>query len=570
MRRMLLVLALSVLPFPAFAEDIAAKGDVTAVTVFADRAALTRHAKVEVPKGAHTLTFKGLPISLLPDSLNAKGKALATVTFGAVTWKMEAHEDYVVPKEKELNATLIELQDKRRVYGVEKQALDAGRLFLANLGKTAEMRENEDIAQIDLKPEEWGAASDAIANKVADNLKSGIALDILIRGVDEDIRKTQEELSNLRTGQKQTYTVTIPLEAAAATTLDVDLVYQVPGAGWTPVYDARLDTKTGKMDLVQYGSVWQRTGEDWDDVALTLSTAQPSRGAGLPPLPPQWVNLQQAYKARGQSFNNMASNIAGGPAMMVAMDAAMPASAPMEADKEDRLERWKTLQEERALVEAGFDAAQINSEGFVGEYAIPGPAKVASDGTKSRLMIGAFDSENKMQVQIKPQLAQDAYLVVKTKLKGENPVLPGQVNLFRDGAFIGQGNIPMLRPGDEEDLAFGIDDNVRVKRNVLKDERSESGLISKEASLERNLVRYIQNLHKDPIEIVVLETIPVSKDEKIRVELLKDKTTQGYAENVDNIKGLLRWTMTMKPQEKTEINLGWKVSWPKDQIINGL
>lgn len=563
MRRLALVLMLTTVPFTAQAKDIPAQSDIRAATVYTDRAALSRFAKVEVPKGAHMVVLEGLPANLFPNSLNAKGTAKAKVTFGAVSYKIETHENFVAPREKELNGQLLGLQDKRRVLEAEKQALAAGRIFLENLGKQAALRENEEIAKIELNPEGWAPAADALTNKIAENLKGGIAVDILIRETDETIRKVQNELNNLRTGQKNTYTISIPVESDADTTLNLELVYQVPGAGWQPVYDARLDTKTGKMDLVQYGEVWQRTGEDWNDISLTLSTAQPSRGAGLPDLPPKWVYLQKVYAAaKAQRFESVASNITGGAGMAM-MDAAAPAA---ELQAEEPLKRWRKLQEERVVMQT----AQINNDGFVGEYVIPGPANVSADGTQSKLMVGSFDTTSKMQVQIKPQLAQDAYLVVKTMLEGENPILPGIVNLFRDGAYIGQSGMPMLRPGDEEDLAFGIDDNVRVKRNILDDKKSESGLISKEESLERHFVRYIQNLHKDPVEIAVLETIPVSQDERIRVELQKDKTTQGYEADVDNIKGLLRWTQVLKPQENKEINLGWKVSWPKDQSISGL
>ena len=545
---------------PVSAKDIPVDSDLRAATVYSDRATLTRRAIVEVPKGAHTVTFTGLPARLFSDSLRAEGTARANVTFGAVTSKMESHRDYVVPKEKELNAQLVLLQDKRKILEAEKSALAAGKRFLDNLGKQAALRQNEEIAKIDLSPESWSVAADAISVKVAENLKASLVYGVEIRKVDKEMQKIRTELSRLRTGQKQTYSVSIPMESDAATTLTLDLHYQMPGVSWQPVYDARLETKTGDMTLIQYGSVWQRTGEDWDGIALTLSTAQPSRGTGLPDLPPQWVYLHQGYaKRKAGNFGMMAQNVSGG------VTAASPAYL-------DAAEMVEEADMERALApkEAKFVAAQINSEGFVGEYVIPGPSNVASDGTKAKLMIGGFETSSRMQVQVKPQLSNEAFVVVKTTLKGENPILPGQVSLFRDGAYIGQTHLPMLRPDDVQDIAFGVDDNVRVKRNVLKDEKSEAGLIAKDQVLERHFVRHIQNLHKQPIEVAVFETIPVSKDEKIRVDLLKDKTTQGYELDVDNIKGLLRWTMEMNPKQETDINLGWRVSWPKAQNISGL
>ncbi len=560
MRRSFLTLCLAstVLAFPAFAKDIEVNADITEATVYNDRATLTRTAKVEIPSGAHVLVLKGLSMRMDVNSLKADGKSNAKVSFGAVSYKQDTFEDYIVPKEKELNDLLLKLQDERKVYEADKTALRVGRTFLENLGKQAHLREDEEIAKLELNPETWGGASDALSLKVAENLKASIAADIKIRETDKKISKVRTELQQLRTGQKRSYVVSVPFESDKATTLSFEISYQLPDVGWHPVYDARLDTETGALELVQYGSVWQRTGEDWDDVKLTLSTAQPSRGASLPELSPKWINVyderRTKMKAARGNFANIAQNISSG---------AAPASAPMAMEE--------MAVADMALERVTTQAAQINTEGFVGEYKITGPADVKSDGSQSKLLIGAFDVESRTQIQIKPQFdAGHAYLVALAKLKSDAPILPGQVSLFRDGAFIGQDYIPMLRQGDETDLGFGIDDSVTVSRNMLKDERSEVGMITKDNVLERHYVTDIKNLHKFPVEVALFEAIPVSKDESVRVEILKNETTPHYRTDVTHKKGVTSWNFTLEPKAETEAKLGWKVSWPKGKNISGL
>lgn len=548
----------TLLPFSVLADEIAVDSTISAATVYTDRAMLTRSAKVDIPAGAHMLVFNGIPRNIDVNSLRANGAAKGKVTFGAVSYKMQAYEDFVRPKEQELNNVLQGLQDQKKTYEADKKALQLGRTFLENLGKQAVLRENEEIAKIDLNPQGWAEVTDVLSDKFSQNLKQDISLDVKIRDVDDKIRKTQNDLNQLRTGQKQTYTVSIPFESATKTTLDVDLDYQISNAGWRPVYDARLDTKTSDLELIQYGSVWQRTGEDWDGVKLTLSTAQPSRGASLPDLYPNWINLiTKAPKVSRNVSSTYMMAVEEQSESMMDMAVASGASAmpvPIEARKE-----------------VSIQAAQINTDGFVGEYEITGPADVKSDGSQSKLLIGAFDISSKMQVQVKPQYdAGHAYLVAKATLKGEAPILSGQVSLFRDGAFIGQSHIPMLRPQDEAELGFGIDDNITVSRNTLKDERSEAGVITKDSVIERHFVTEIQNLHKMPVEISVLETLPVSKDERIRVEIVKNATSAGYETDLDNKKGVTRWVMTLKPEEKAKVGLGWKVSWPKGEGVSGL
>lgn len=551
------IMALMVaMPGTARAEDVETESKLRAVTVYSNRAMLTRQAIIEIPAGAHTVIFKNLPASLLPDSLRAEGKAAASVKFGALTNRMVMSADLIAPKEKELNDQLELLQDQRRAIESDKQALSIKQNFLTTLSQQGALRTQEDIAEINLKPDQWDAAAKAIYIGIADTMKAQLEQDILLRGIDKQVMKIQNEINQLHTGQRSAYEVRLPLESAAATTLTVDISYQLPDASWTPLYDARLNTKAQKLELVQYGAVRQNTGEDWNGVALTLSTAQPQRGAGLPELGTMWVGLYQAVlnKARfnvdgGAVSGTIGSNIA--PPMEMAQD-AMPAAAPVPQKV------------------AQFSAAIIETGGFVSEYKIPGPSTVTADGTESKLMIGTFDTTNEIRIQARPQISSEAYLVGHMTLKGEAPILPGPVSLFRDGAYVGQSALPLLRPGQINDLSFGVDDQVSVRRRVMKDENSEAGVLSRDSVLERNYLTEIENLHSKPVTIVVFEAIPVAQDKQITVQLLPDLTTQGYIENPDNVKGILRWAVPVEPKKKTEVKLGWRISWPKGQSLSGL
>jgi uncharacterized protein (TIGR02231 family) len=559
----LLLAACSLVSLHAYADEIAADSAITAVTVYADRAKVTREATVDLPAGSHIVVFHGLPSILMPDSLRAEGAAKADVKFGAVANKMITSADLVAPREKELNEQLEALQDQRTMLQTVKDALDKKKAFIENLGQQAHLRTDENIAQVDLKPEQWAAAAQTIYTGVSDILTAQVQQDIKIRSLDKQIEKVRQDIAVLSTGQKSTYDVSVPVESQSATKLTIDVSYQVPDATWRPIYDARLETEKEQLALIEYGAVRQTTGEDWKGAALTLSTAQPQRGASLPDLSPLWVNVysqDMAYqRARfnvdggGANFSSIASNMA--PAMEAA-----PAAKGMLSERDAREPERK----------AQFITAQAQSSGFVTEYKIPGPATVVSDGTESRLMVGTFDTDSKIQIHVKPQLSTDAFLVAKTKLKGDSPTLAGQVNLFRDGAYVGQDNLPMLRPGEEHGLYFGVDDQVAVKRKVLKDEKSEAGIIAKDNVLERDFVTELQNLHNKPIELVVKETTPVGQSDRIAVDIASEQTTPGYEKDSANIKGLLQWTIPMTAKEKKELKLGWKVSWPKDMGLSGL
>lgn len=554
-------------PVPVFAQeqakDIETASKITAATVYSDRAKVTRLAVVDIPAGAHTVVFTGLPPSLMPDSLRAEGKARAEVKFGAVSHKQVMSSQLTSEHERELNDKSENIQDQITALNAERAAIEAQKNFIGQIGQQAQLRSSEEIAEINLKPEQWAAAAATIRTNMAEASKALLDLDIRSRTLSREQQKIVNELSTLRTGGRSTFSVSIPVETATATSLTVELSYQVPNATWQPLYDARLSTEgKGDLKLTQFGAVSQRTGEDWTGITLSLSTAQPQRGASLPDLQPMWIDTYENF-AKNSSYLNGASSKAMMQNIVTLHD------SPMEADSM-RGGAPGAPPPPPQEVAASFATAQTQTTGFTAEYRIPGPATVPADGSETKLMIGDYAVESKLEIHIKPQLSGDAFLVAKSKLKSETPILVGPVNLFRDGAFVGQSLMHLLRPDEETDFYFGIDDQVSVKRKVLKDERKEAGVISRDTVLERNYATEVQNLHKDPVYIVVKETVPAPRNEKIVVDIGKETTTAGYRDNSDNIKGMLYWEFPLAPKEKKVLKLGWTLSWPKDFNLSGL
>ncbi len=554
------ILIVVTLPQSVFAKDISIESEIVSATVYTNRAQITRLVSVDIPKGSHTLVFTGLPVGLLPDSLRAKGEAFADVKLGAITHKQIMEADLTAPREKQLNEALQTVQDQKRLIGAEKEALTVQKTFLINLGKNAVLRQNEDIAQVDLKPETWGDAAGTLQIEMSTLLKKDLSYAVQIRELTKEEQRIRREMNQLRTGQRSVYQVSVPFEAELATKLTLNLDYQVSNASWRPLYDARLTTENKELDLILYGAVRQNTGEDWTNVHLTLSTAQPHRGASQPDLGSMWVNLlsHQKYGRGGNNFNTIASNRVSSP---------LAELSSIQMFDEDKGVESDSLPVARKAV---MSQAQIETGGFISEYKITGPSTVIADGSESKVLVGSFETENHLFVEVKPQLSQNAMLVTKTKLLGEAPILAGNVNLFRDGAYVGQMRMPLLRPLEAQNLAFGIDDNISVTRRTLKDERSEEGLIAKDAVLERHFTTEIINLHTTPIDVAVLQNTPVSQNEDIQVMIIKEATSGGYEKDHDKVKGLMRWSTLLPPQGKKDINLGWKVTWPSDQRLSGL
>ncbi|HJU31198.1 MAG TPA: DUF4139 domain-containing protein, partial [Hyphomicrobiaceae bacterium] len=163
-------------------------------------------------------------------------------------------------------------------------------------------------------------------------------------------------------------------------------------------------------------------------------------------------------------------------------------------------------------------------------------------------------------VRTVPKRDQRAFLYAKVRMARGTPVLPGQVSIFRDGTFVGTGHLPLLSPGEEHELGFGVDDAVRVRHAIAEEKRAESGIITSSKTDTRSYRITIKNLHERPIPVSVIDQIPVSQNGDIKIELL-GKTAPSRRDMEDR-RGLLAFDMELKPDEERIVDFGYRVTWP--------
>src|SRR5262245_14130413 len=282
-----------------FAADLPAEAAIRAVTVFPDRAQVTRVVEATLPAGASTLGIDHLPASLLPDSVRVSGEGADSVMIGSVETKPFFQVAAVGEQERQLQEDIQKLQDQRRSAEDRVAALQVQLDFIGAIGREMPNRANDQIVRDMMDPERWQQAWSALSGGVA-QARDGIhAAEMEMRDIDARIAQKNQELGQIRTGQTASMVARINLEAKAPGSVHLRLSYQLPNATWRPIYDARLDSEAGKVGLTEIGEVQQRTGEDWSGVKLTLSTARPAVGADLPDPSTWFISLAQAAAASG-------------------------------------------------------------------------------------------------------------------------------------------------------------------------------------------------------------------------------------------------------------------------------
>lgn len=555
----LAVLALtSVMLAAAAAADIAATSRIDAVIVYPAGAEVARALKVKIEPGEHTLLLNDLPAGALPQSIRVEGKSLgAQVQIGSVDSRRvsvpRADSAAVASQRRDIEDKIEKLKDQQHVLQADIQAAESQKVLITALTQLPSRPATVGVAAIE---PDWTKLLALIGDKTAAAQRTILDTNIKIRDVVRQIEDLAKKLATLAPAPEARTEVKVFVSAAATTDADLIVRYQVANAGWTPFYDARLATgakgQAAKMQLVRRAAIQQRSGENWEDVALTLSTTRPAGTTAAPDL--QMLSVD--YAAERPIPAPVAAAPAAPPQVFGTVDGRAGFRGAAKSAAADALEEATV-----ALEKAKEVSADVEAQGFQVLYGIPGKVTVLTTGEQKRVQIGAEDIEPALVVRTVPRLDPLAYLYAKLTLpKTSGPVLPGMVSLFRDGTFVGQGRVPQLAAGEEHELGFGTDDQIKIKRVVIEDKKGESGVFTTSRAEERNFTISVRNLRATSVSVVVLDRVPVSMQQDIKVD-----TTfrpQPSRKDFNDRRGTVVWDLTVAPDQETQIAFGYKVTAP--------
>ncbi|MEJ0062864.1 MAG: mucoidy inhibitor MuiA family protein [Alphaproteobacteria bacterium] len=543
----------------AGAAEIRSTTSVAAATIYADRALINREGSVKLPAGAHIIIAENMPAGFNESSLRVQGSADAAVKIGAVEVKHIYLAELAQAAERDRAKALQAKRDERAMIEAEVTALQTRAGFIQRVAEAGAItRPQADLAKLDFAPEKWAQAWTALQTGMAETQKELAAKAVAIRKIDEDIAQLENNYRQVQTAQRERRDVYIRVEAKADTDFDFTLTYQTPGAWWRPVYDARLDTGKGELLLEQYGQVAQQTGEDWHNAALTLSTARPELGTEMPRLETWYIQTLREIYAQNAAFaaKRQAMNVAAAPV-------AAELSAVMDAA--DGLQELKKVKEE-----ARADSAEVVVTDYSAEFKVPGRVDVKSISEPAKFFVGKQVMKAALYAQTTPRLGSQAYLFARIENAEKFPIIPGMAAKYRDGAFMGNAAMKLLRPGEAQGLSFGVDDRVKVDfQKVSQSQDNPTLMFVGDITVERAYKTKVKSLHETPISITVYDQYPVAGDPDIKTELLEDKTTRGFIKDEENRQGVLVWKGDYKPQEEKSFDVAFRVKYPKGSKVGG-
>jgi uncharacterized protein (TIGR02231 family) len=467
---------------PALA--LTADQKVTAVTVYPDRALVTRSGEVKLEAGVQSVVFESLPVNLEEDSVRAKASSEGKLKILGVEVRRDYKEVAPSPATKQLQDDLAKLDDQIRALTDEQNDLRRRDQFLddirdkvtsqgsANGGKdeTGTVQNITGLFQL------YGTEMGKITTRQRE-------IDFTLRELNRQKNDKTNQLSLLQQpAAPNTRSAIVTVDSAEAGMASLSVSYLIAGAEWQPQYDAYADPDTQKVELTYYGVVRQTTGEDWSDVALTLSSARPSTAARLPELAAWTVDLGNviAFGGGNLSMDQQRMKMAYADKRLVmqqAQQALANASAQQEAGKDDGVQDQAMAMNAAVAAsppvpqEAAMETAEVRSLGPAATFVVPARTSIPSDNQPHRSAISVQTLQGEWTYEATPKLVPSAFLKTKVTNTSGGPLLGGEINAFLGNNFIGKSSIGLVAANATFDLFLGADENIKVTRTegVKKD-----------------------------------------------------------------------------------------------------
>ena len=424
-----------------FADPIPATSTITAATVYADRAIVTRTARIELPAGQSELIFSNLPVRIFDNSIQVAGRGTAATILDVVartTYTTVAADPRVKTLEDELTALTRQdrtLEDKLAVVYQQQ-----GLLTKIETAVTQPASASKDSAAARPTFDDWqkllAFSADNATRTAADRQSLEQQREELARKI-AATKASLVQLGDQTPVHHAAKTVTVRVAVAQAGPLDLTLDYAVPGAAWGPDYTARLHSEKREIELTYFGQVINATGEDWNTIALTLSTARPNLGAGAPELSP-WI--VDAPAARAYSDSNGFSLLSKKP-KRPSPDVTLIGPEGAMAFNGLALEGSDSSGLSAAPTDSTISLATLDTSVSSASFKIPAAATLLSDNAPQKVGIATATLPANLQYQAAPKLQEIAFLAAYTANPTDFPFLAGPVSTFLDNTFVTTGSL---------------------------------------------------------------------------------------------------------------------------------
>ncbi|MDV7270368.1 DUF4139 domain-containing protein [Thioclava sp. A2] len=527
MRSLTLALLLSSVPAALLADVIEAPSNVTAVTLFPWGAQVVREVRVEAPSGVHQLIVPDLPQGTDLSRLRVAGEGIRIGNVTLIDERPPATEETLRPEVEAARAEVDRLEAALRKgqqgVAVIRTRADAAHdriEFLKGASTSAVAADALSAFSRAIGDEVLAARQEALqADAEADEAARGL------KPAEEALEAARKTLAALEHPAQDHDLLQVTFEGTGV----LRVTSYTDAASWAPAYDLRLAREEGQLVLDRYVSVSQASGEDWRGVDLTLSTARPSERSNPSDVPPRrvWMTDEKAFKPMVSGSARMAADAAPEPILAEAM-------------------------------EASFDGLQVN-------YRLGAPVDLRDGVEGLRLSLGAIAMEAEVYAEAAPLWDQTAFLVAEAQNSSGEVLLPGEVQLYVDGALAGGSYLDLVPTEGAIHQGFGAIDGLRLKRLMPETMEGDTGVLSKSNTRKEVVEMVVENMTPLDWSVRLIDRLPYSEQEDLEVQT---RAVPPVSEtDVDDKRGVVAWRFELPAGASKSVRSETVMTWPLDQVL---
>lgn len=543
-----LAISAALLSSAAYAEDFTVVAPVTSVTVYPEGATVTRAFTADLPQGKHRL--------LVPYTDNSDAPPRIHVSDGAAIGAMEVLEDYLTdPKavyspEQTVAFERVEAA-KEALQALEDVVVQGQAVVEAQGAKSAYLRTLTGAALTGADADAMRAASNMVAEELENAWRDQYAASVTLR-TDEKARdearkvvqQAEQDLNRLAPPTESVTMLALSVEAAKAGPIEMSLDSLIYNAGWRADYDLNLtrgDDATVSMErkVVMH----QSSDELWTDVDLTLSTANPFSQVNPSEPHPSQAILQPKGKAGYGSVRTTAAPQADYTELSRAGGFAEP------------------IVEEAVII-----VANAEIDGLSVTYDYPEPVNLASGSGELILALDDFTFDAREFNRAAPRFDETAFLMAEFTNSTQEPFLPGQASVSRDGVFVGRTNLSLIPAGDKAEVSFGTLEGLRLDYKLLDNDTGDRGFLTSSNTRVQQMEFSVENLLATSEDVQTIFALPYSEQEDLSVSVSARPSPD--VRDFEQQRGVSVWNLEVGPGEKKTVRVNVEMDWPEGRQMN--
>jgi uncharacterized protein (TIGR02231 family) len=538
------------------------------VTVYSDRVLVVRIGKVELEAGEHDLRVNNLP-QFLRDSLRASGRGTGGIRILNVdvttAFRSRPPEAELVTLQDELER----LTKNQQLLEARKSSLNDRRQWLRALGEQSRDFA-KGLAQGQMKPQDLAEFFSFAANQALQDAEAAQSIETELEHVQQEVQAKKRELAQVQGNllpDRLAAIVTVSLVEAGE--FELELSYIVMGASWHPQYDVRVQMAEGKdtggVELTYVGVVQQSTGERWENVSLSLSTARPSLAAVLPELDPWYLNVYTPpvpvpLRLASPRVASMSGLPGDHNANMVAQPMAMAAMGFTDEMQEEQIH-------EKELRTADVATATVEQTGTALVFHVGRSVDIPSDNSPHKTTIARDNLPCIFDYVSAPQIDEQVHLRAAIENTTERVLLNGDANIFLSSEYVGTTRVKTTAPMEKFKVFLGIEDNIKVKRELI--ERNVEKGNALQGNIRRISYAYLISVHNyanAPRKVIIRDHLPVSQHERVKVKVQNVQPAPSERTKLE----LITWKFSLPADGEQKIEYRFVVEHPQDVRVIGL